>query len=232
MSFGQNLQFLRKMGNSMTQEALADRMGVSRQTVSKWELDSAYPEMDKLIELCALFSCTMDQLIREDMKMGSDSYSPIVLTDVPALRYIRYAVISREPEDDAINHVLGWAKDLKISQPEIIGWDFPCLSQEQINVYNMHGYAAALLLPQGLELPEGKAEVICQKPQSYLKITITDPMRSPFTLIPNAYQLIKAHMRINAVKALYDDPSVLPCFEKTYEKEGVTYMDVLIAVKN
>ena len=73
MSFGQNLQFLRKMRNSMTQEALADRMGVSRQTVSKWELDSAYPEMDKLIELCALFSCTMDQLIREDLNMGSDS---------------------------------------------------------------------------------------------------------------------------------------------------------------
>ena len=73
--------------------------------------------------------------------------------------------------------------------------------------------------------------MICQKPQSYLKITITDPMRSPFTLIPNAYQLIKAHMRINAVKALYDDPCVLPCFEKTYEKEGITYMDVLIAVK-
>ena len=73
MSFGQNLQFLRKMRNSMTQEALADRMGVSRQTVSKWELDSVYPEMDKLIELCSLFSCTMDQLIREDMNMGSDS---------------------------------------------------------------------------------------------------------------------------------------------------------------
>lgn len=71
MSFGQNLQFLRKMRNSMTQEALADRMGVSRQTVSKWELDSAYPEMDKLVELCALFSCTMDQLIREDMNMGT-----------------------------------------------------------------------------------------------------------------------------------------------------------------
>ena len=38
MSFGQNLQFLRKMRNSMTQEALADRMGVSRQTVSNTNL--------------------------------------------------------------------------------------------------------------------------------------------------------------------------------------------------
>ena len=63
MSFGQNVQFLRKMRNKMTQEELADKLGVSRQTVSKWELDTAYPEMNKLIELCNLFSCSMDQLV-------------------------------------------------------------------------------------------------------------------------------------------------------------------------
>ena len=45
MSFGKNLQFLRKMHNSMTQEELAERMGVSRQTISKWESETAYPEM-------------------------------------------------------------------------------------------------------------------------------------------------------------------------------------------
>ena len=44
MSFGKNLQFLRKMHNSMTQEELAERMGVSRQTISKWESETAYPE--------------------------------------------------------------------------------------------------------------------------------------------------------------------------------------------
>ena len=43
MSFGQNVQFLRKMHNKMTQEELAEKLGVSRQTVSKWELDAAYP---------------------------------------------------------------------------------------------------------------------------------------------------------------------------------------------
>ena len=37
MSFGQNIQFLRKMRNKMTQEELAEKLGVSRQTVSKWE---------------------------------------------------------------------------------------------------------------------------------------------------------------------------------------------------
>lgn len=49
MRFGQNLQFLRKMHYGMIQEELAEKMGVFRQTVSKWELDMAYPEMDKVM---------------------------------------------------------------------------------------------------------------------------------------------------------------------------------------
>lgn len=55
MIFGQNLQFLRRMYHGMTQEELAEKIGVSRQTVSKWELDTAYPEMEKVIELCRFF---------------------------------------------------------------------------------------------------------------------------------------------------------------------------------
>ena len=84
MSFGQNLQFLRKMGNGMTQEELAERLGVSRQTVSKWELDAGYPEMDKVVELCNLFSCTMDQLVREDMNVCDEAYSNIHVEEVEA----------------------------------------------------------------------------------------------------------------------------------------------------
>ena len=60
MSFCQNVQYLRRMRNRMTQEALAEKLNVSRQTVSKWELDMAYPEMNKLLELCDLFCCSMD----------------------------------------------------------------------------------------------------------------------------------------------------------------------------
>ena len=77
MSFGQNLQLLRHMRRGMTQEELADRMGVSRQTVSKWETDLALPEMDKVMTLCDLFSCSMDQLVREDMTAFSEAYSDV-----------------------------------------------------------------------------------------------------------------------------------------------------------
>ena len=48
MSFGKNLQFLRHLKGNMTQEDLAEKMNISRQTVSKWELDAAQPECDTL----------------------------------------------------------------------------------------------------------------------------------------------------------------------------------------
>ena len=102
MSFGQNLQFLRKMRNRMTQEELAEKLGVSRHTVSKWELDVACPEMNKLLELCDLFSCSMDRLVREDICINDEAYSDIRMEEVPAFSYLRYAVVSMEPEEDAL----------------------------------------------------------------------------------------------------------------------------------
>lgn len=62
-NFSTNLQFYR-MNSGMTQEQLAEKMGVSRQTVSKWESGASYPEMEKLIALCELFGCTLDGLVR------------------------------------------------------------------------------------------------------------------------------------------------------------------------
>lgn len=74
MSFGENLQFLRRQ-RSMTQEDLAEQLEVSRQSVSKWESDAAYPEMDTIIKLCDLFSCDMDTLLRGDVSrlLGTDT---------------------------------------------------------------------------------------------------------------------------------------------------------------
>lgn len=66
MSLGENLQFLRKKDN-ITQEQLAEQLNVSRQSVSKWESDSAYPEMDKLLQLCNLFHCSMDDLVQKEI---------------------------------------------------------------------------------------------------------------------------------------------------------------------
>lgn len=228
MSFGQNLQFLRKMMNGMTQEELAEKLSVSRQTISKWELDAAYPEMDKVIELCRLFSCSIDELIRGDMNISDEAYSDIRIEEVDALRYVRYAVISQEPEEDALAHVGRWAEQLGIEAPDIIGWDFPVLSQEQINVYNMHGYAAALVLPENI-VPEG-FEVLSQEKQRYIAITIKECMTEPFRLIPNAYKTLMTHMSVNGI-ADKRDKRIIGCFEREYDKDGIHYMDVYIAIE-
>lgn len=66
MSLGQNLQFLRKRDN-ITQEQLAESLEVSRQSVSKWESDITYPEMDKLLQLANLFHCSLDDLVQKDI---------------------------------------------------------------------------------------------------------------------------------------------------------------------
>ena len=66
MSLGENLQFLRKR-NDITQEQLAEKLNVSRQSVSKWESDTAYPEMDKLLQLCETFNCRLDDMIKGDI---------------------------------------------------------------------------------------------------------------------------------------------------------------------
>lgn len=53
MSFGDNLRTIRKQKN-ISQEDLANRLNVSRQAVSKWEQNSGYPEMEKLVHLSAI----------------------------------------------------------------------------------------------------------------------------------------------------------------------------------
>lgn len=227
MYIGRNLQMLRKMRHRMTQEELAEKLGVSRQTVSKWELNMAYPEMEKVLELCRLFSCSMDQLIREDMTAYAEAYSDIRVERLPGFSYIRYAVISYEPEEDAKAHVRKWAEGMGIEHPEIIGWDFPFVSQEQINVYNMHGYTAALILPEGVY---PKWDVLRQEPQSYLTISIRDPFSAPFQLIPNAYKTLMTYMQANGI-ADKRDRNVIGCFEREYSRDGVEYMDVSIAME-
>ncbi len=70
MSFRDNLQHLRAT-HAMTQEQLAMMVGVSRQSVTKWEAERAYPEMDKLLKLCQIFDCTLDELVTGDLTATS-----------------------------------------------------------------------------------------------------------------------------------------------------------------
>lgn len=65
MDFGSKLQNLRKE-KKLSQEQLAELLNVSRQAVSKWESNQSYPEMEKLIEITKIFSCTLDDLTNNE----------------------------------------------------------------------------------------------------------------------------------------------------------------------
>ena len=67
MNLAENLKKIRK-DNNLSQEQLAEKLGVSRQSVSKWESNQAYPEMDKVLQICQLFNLNIDDLLNQDIK--------------------------------------------------------------------------------------------------------------------------------------------------------------------
>ena len=69
MSLAENLQYLRAR-EGVTQEQLAERLDVNRQSVSKWESGASYPEMDTLIKLCDMFHTDMDTLLRGSVEQS------------------------------------------------------------------------------------------------------------------------------------------------------------------
>lgn len=74
MTLGEKLSSLRKEKN-YTQEQLAEELGVSRQAISRWESDAAYPETEKLIRLGELYNCSMDYLLKDNADTAQKTYN-------------------------------------------------------------------------------------------------------------------------------------------------------------
>lgn len=66
MKFGDNLRNLRK-SNNLSQEKLAEKIGISRQSISKWECGESYPEMDNILTLCNIFHCKLNDLVHQEI---------------------------------------------------------------------------------------------------------------------------------------------------------------------
>ena len=81
MKFGENLKIIRK-GKNMSQEQLAEKVNVSRQSVSKWETGEAYPEMNNILELCKIFNCKINDLVHPEMSDISSLDEEIVMNVV------------------------------------------------------------------------------------------------------------------------------------------------------
>ena len=68
MEIGKKLKDAR-MNSGFTQEAVAEKINVSRQTISNWENEKSYPDIISVIELSKLYSISLDDLLKGDKKM-------------------------------------------------------------------------------------------------------------------------------------------------------------------
>ena len=69
MTIGEKITHLRNSAN-ISQEALADKLSVSRQSVSKWEMDQAQPQIDKILQICELFNISCDELLYDKITIN------------------------------------------------------------------------------------------------------------------------------------------------------------------
>ena len=144
MTTGSKLSKLRKE-NNYTQEQLAVTLGVSRQAVSKWENDMAYPETDKILKISELFGCSADYLLKENSNTDKEEASvcqmagKIVIAsfdnkNVVACQKVQCSKIIAARKDEpkyvlygtgsvsfwgGHNTVLGWYESLEKVQQEI-----------------------------------------------------------------------------------------------------------------
>lgn len=85
MGFSEKIYALRTQAG-MSQASFAEKLQVSRQTVSKWELGTSYPEIDKLLAISNLFHVTTDYLLKDQSTSQED-----VKMDRLVLRFLGYA---------------------------------------------------------------------------------------------------------------------------------------------
>lgn len=71
MQFSEKLLYLRTK-SGISQEELAQRLGVSRQAISKWEVGDSVPELMKVIEISKMFNITIDCLVKDELDVASD----------------------------------------------------------------------------------------------------------------------------------------------------------------
>lgn len=64
MEIGNKINQLRKL-SGMTQEQLAEKLNVSRQTISKWESDSTSPDLESIVKISRIFHVSLDDLLKE-----------------------------------------------------------------------------------------------------------------------------------------------------------------------
>lgn len=127
--------------NGWSQEELAGRLGVSRQSVSKWESGASTPELDRIAELCRLFDISADILIRDDLELeGLTETDPSQDPEHPLLSLDEtYAYVA---QNQTVAHKLGLGVAACIVSPALI----TLLSDVSERMVNLFGLPVMFLL--------------------------------------------------------------------------------------
>ena len=91
MNIGEKLYELRK-GKNLSQEEVADKLNVTRQTISKWETNQSTPDFDKIKPLCDLYGITADELLTGEKKERANGIAAGVLFYFIALVWIMISI--------------------------------------------------------------------------------------------------------------------------------------------
>lgn len=222
MFFGANLQYLRHR-RGLTQEQLAQHMGVSRQTISKWEAGQP-PELGKLLELADLFHCKLDDLLRLDLSVTE---SPVRLLRLKGFSMAQYVMISPHAEEDIRSYLTSWSERNGLKDRPYLSWSFPYVSPEQKNRFHLTGFAAACVLPEDFVPLVDGPELIRQPDCDYAVITLPEPVGRESRHIARGIQAILEYLREAGIPKTARD-GFLPCFERRYEKDGIHWVDIFV----
>lgn len=108
MTIAEKIKKLRK-DNNMTQEDLAEKLNVSRQTISKWETNVVIPDADNIVSICKLFNITTDELL--DYKVESVQKKRQFIIDMGVLLFgiigfIMFAILIMTNQIDETSSVI------------------------------------------------------------------------------------------------------------------------------
>lgn len=162
MTLGQRIQELRKE-QGLSQEVLGERLGVSRQAVSRWEMDGAVPEVDKLIALSRVFGVSLNDLLQVEegaqgqqagvtlslprhWRIGVLVLAVVCLLCLGSTIYLGWRVAELEGQLTAQTHVLD------PDRPMVGGFEFETTVLEEEGRIECFARLAAVQKVEGMEV--------------------------------------------------------------------------------
>lgn len=139
MTMGEKIALLRRQ-RAWSQEELAEKLGVSRQSVSKWESGGSIPDLERVVRLAELFDVSTDYLIRDNVQ--EDEYAPALVPAEDA---------AREVSLDEANAYL----DTAVHAGRGIALGVGCMILCPVPLFLLYGLWAWELLPGGERLVKG-----------------------------------------------------------------------------